>query len=165
MIQRKPSPRRDRYQTGSLTREKRSSGPAVWVYRWREQASRGQTVQRKRIVGTVQEYRTETAARRAVEGLQLEVSVTILMRDAQAVLAAYRRDLVEERFDVRRAVNLAVLVARGVGRDVAPALPVCPHTSSSMLDAEQDSSRSNSIFCPHSHVSSTSRHTPYSVFM
>lgn len=66
--------RRDRYQQGSLTREKRSSGPDVWVYRWREQLSGRQTVQRKRIIGNVQQYKTETAARKAVDALRLDIN-------------------------------------------------------------------------------------------
>jgi integrase len=66
--------RRERYQQGSLTTEKRSSGPDVWVFRWREQLGIRQTVKRKRIVGTVQEYKTETAARKAVDALRLEIN-------------------------------------------------------------------------------------------
>lgn len=66
--------RRERYQSGSLTKEKRSSGPDVWVYRWREQISARETIQRKRIIGTVQEYRTESAARKAVDALRLDIN-------------------------------------------------------------------------------------------
>lgn len=66
--------RRERYQQGSLTIEKRSTGPDVWVYRWREQFGTGQTVQRKKIVGTVQQYKSETAARRAVDALRLDIN-------------------------------------------------------------------------------------------
>jgi integrase len=65
--------RRERYQNGSLTTEKRNSGPDVWVFRWRESAG-NKTVQRKRIVGTVQQYKTETAARKAVDALRLEIN-------------------------------------------------------------------------------------------
>lgn len=66
--------RRERYQQGSLTTEKRSSGPDVWVFRWREQLDNRETVKRKRIIGTVQEYRTETAARKAVDALRLDIN-------------------------------------------------------------------------------------------
>ena len=65
--------RRERYQNGSLTTEKRSSGPDVWVFRWRESAG-NKTVQRKRIIGTVQQYKTETAARKAVDALRLDIN-------------------------------------------------------------------------------------------
>lgn len=70
----KPTVRRDRYQRGSLTIEKRSNGPDVWVYRWREAGSTDRSVQRKRIIGTKKEYPTETTARRAVEALQLDIN-------------------------------------------------------------------------------------------
>lgn len=66
--------RRERYQQGSLTKEKRSSGPDVWVYRWREQSSAGRTIQRKRIIGTVQQFKTETAARKAADALKLDIN-------------------------------------------------------------------------------------------
>src|SRR5262249_51267148 len=56
------------------TTEKRSSGPDVWVYRWREQYGISKTVKRKRIIGTVQQYRTETAARKAVDALRLDIN-------------------------------------------------------------------------------------------
>lgn len=66
--------RRDRYQAGSLTREKRSNGPAVWVYRWREVVSNNRSVKRKRIIGTVQDYKTESSARKAVDALKLDIN-------------------------------------------------------------------------------------------
>lgn len=66
--------RRDRYQRGSLTIEKRNNGPNVWVYRWRESLGNAETVQRKRIIGTKKEYPTEAAAWKAVDGLQLEIN-------------------------------------------------------------------------------------------
>lgn len=66
--------RRDRYQRGSLTSEERASGPAVWIYRWREAATDGLTVQRKRIIGTKKEYPTETAAWKAVASLRLDIN-------------------------------------------------------------------------------------------
>lgn len=66
---------RQRYQHGSLTTEKRSNGQKVWVYRWRESSQRGQTVHRKRMVGTKAEYPTKFAALKAIDGLRLEVNV------------------------------------------------------------------------------------------
>src|ERR1700686_5310898 len=66
--------KRDRYQRGSLTTESRSNGPDVWVYRWRESIGKGRTVQRKRIIGTKQQYPTKTAALKAVEGLRLDIN-------------------------------------------------------------------------------------------
>ena len=66
--------RRKRYQTGSLTTERRKTGPAVWAYSWRESTSNGSATQRKRIIGNKQEYPTKTAAWKAVEALQLDIN-------------------------------------------------------------------------------------------
>jgi len=66
--------KRDRYQQGSLTTERRQNGPDVWVYRWREKSSSGQTIQRKRIVGAKKQYSTEAAALRAVDALRLDIN-------------------------------------------------------------------------------------------
>jgi len=43
---------RQRYQSGSLSREVRKAGPAVWIFRWRENATEGR-VYRKVVVGTI----------------------------------------------------------------------------------------------------------------
>ena len=66
---------RKRYQHGSLTTEKRKTGPGVWVYRWREAGVTGALVQRKRIVGSKRDLPTKSAALKAVEGLQLDINV------------------------------------------------------------------------------------------
>jgi integrase len=86
--------RRERYQVGSLTREKRQTGPDVWVYRWREQAGSGETVQRKRIIGTVKQYTTDTAARRAVDALKLDINAEAVSASAMTLgeLAEHYKD-------------------------------------------------------------------------
>jgi hypothetical protein len=68
---------RKRYQHGSLTTEKRKNGQSVWVYRWRESNCGANIVQRKKIVGTKQEYPTKSVALKAVEGLQLDINVEV----------------------------------------------------------------------------------------
>jgi integrase len=65
---------RTRFQTGSLKTEKRRRGPAVWVFRWRETDARGKRVKRKLILGTVEQYRSESHARRALAALDLELN-------------------------------------------------------------------------------------------
>lgn len=70
--------RRDRYQRGSLKTETRSKGPDVWVYRWRETASNGKTVKRKRIIGTKKEHPTETAAWKVVDALRLDINAEVV---------------------------------------------------------------------------------------
>jgi integrase len=64
---------RQRYQSGSLSREVRKAGPAVWIFRWRENAAEGR-VNRKVVVGTIEEFPTKTAAKRAVETLRSTIN-------------------------------------------------------------------------------------------
>lgn len=65
---------RIRYQQGCLTKERRKSGPDVWVFLWRELDTEGKRRQRKTVVGSVEEYRTESAAQRAVGALRVEIN-------------------------------------------------------------------------------------------
>ncbi len=87
--------RRERYQHGSLTKEKRQSKPDVWVFRWREQVGDGRTVQRKRIIGSVKEYTTESVARRAVDGLKLEINAEVVSTASMTIreVAEHYREL------------------------------------------------------------------------
>lgn len=62
---------RTRYQNGCLVREKRKSGPAVWIFRYRD----AQNVHRKHIVGTVEEYKTKADAKRATEQLRVNLNI------------------------------------------------------------------------------------------
>lgn len=78
--------KRNRYQHGSLTIEQRTNGPGVWVYRWRSAVHGGGTVRRKKIIGTVDEYRTKSAAQRAVDGLRLDINAAAtVMRTTHTV--------------------------------------------------------------------------------
>jgi integrase len=65
---------RKRYQQGSLTIEKRKSGPAVWVYRWREIDTNGEQINRKIVVGNKAKFPNKTTAQNAIEGLKLEIN-------------------------------------------------------------------------------------------
>jgi integrase len=65
---------RTRYKQGCLKKEKRNSGADVWIFRWRELDADGKRVNRKRIVGTVEEYRTESAAHKAAAALRLDIN-------------------------------------------------------------------------------------------
>jgi integrase len=58
---------RERYQNGSIRREKRKHGAAVWTLRWRETDAHGHTIRRKEIIGTVEEHPTKASARKACE--------------------------------------------------------------------------------------------------
>jgi integrase len=66
--------RRTTYQNGCLSREERKRGPKVWIFRWRETTTDGRRVNRKVVVGTVEEYRTEAAAKKAVDALRIDIN-------------------------------------------------------------------------------------------
>ncbi len=57
--------RHRRYQSGCLFRESRKASPDVWVFRYRD----GQ-VNRKEIIGTVEQFKTKSAAQKACESLR-----------------------------------------------------------------------------------------------
>src|SRR4051794_31604842 len=66
--------KRTRYQQGCLTREKRKTGTDVWIFRWREANASGKTVNRKAVVGSMEQYPTDAAAQKAVEVLRIEIN-------------------------------------------------------------------------------------------
>lgn len=66
--------RRSRYQQGSVQREKRRSGPDVWIFRWREVGPDGNSKQRKAIVGTVTNLTTEASALKAAHALRIDAN-------------------------------------------------------------------------------------------
>jgi site-specific recombinase XerD len=66
--------RRTRYQQGSVQREKRQSGPDVWIFRWREPGTDGVSKQRKAIVGTVTTLTTEASALKAAHALRIDAN-------------------------------------------------------------------------------------------
>jgi len=66
--------RRTRYQQGSLQRVKRKRGPDCWAFRWYELDGAGRRQYRKAVVGTVEQYRTESSAQTAVGALRLTIN-------------------------------------------------------------------------------------------
>jgi integrase len=66
--------RRARHQKGSLQRVKRKSGQNVWIFRWYEIQPDGLKRYRKVVVGTVEEFRTESDAQKAVDALRLTIN-------------------------------------------------------------------------------------------
>lgn len=61
-------------QNGSLMKSKRRNGQTVWEFRWRDRTS-GKAVYRRIVLGTTQQFATESAARAAVAGIVLEINV------------------------------------------------------------------------------------------
>lgn len=65
--------KRETYQNGSLFRESRKAGD-VYCFRWREAGVDGQTVQRKRIVGQVNQLKTLAAAEKAAAAIRMDIN-------------------------------------------------------------------------------------------
>jgi integrase len=65
---------RARYQHGSIKREKRKHGAAVWTLRWRESNPDGSTTRRKAVIGTIEQYRTKADAWKACEHLRSNIN-------------------------------------------------------------------------------------------
>ena len=61
-------------QRGSLALVSRKEGPAVWQFRWSEKDFHGVRVQRKRVIGRVERYPDEAAARTAMAILLAELN-------------------------------------------------------------------------------------------
>lgn len=98
---------RQRYQSGSLTREKRKAGPNVWIFRWREVAA-GKLTQRKAIVGTVEQYPTRREARKAAEPFQTNLNAdnaAVPMTVEQLVTHYTRIELPSKAYSTRRTVQ------------------------------------------------------------
>jgi len=61
-------------QHGSMIRTERQQGPDVWEFRWREPGPDGKRKHRRMVVGPVDEFTDELAARQAIVGLRLDIN-------------------------------------------------------------------------------------------
>lgn len=61
-------------QYGVLDRVTRRRGPNVWTYRWRERGPSGQFIYRRRVIGTVKQFKNKAATRKATAGLVREIN-------------------------------------------------------------------------------------------
>lgn len=95
---------RTRYQQGSVQREKRRSGPDVWVFRWRETGTDGESKYRKAIVGTVDALANEASALKAAQALRMDANQQTPQAESgpdtiAALVAHYRlKELAGERY-------------------------------------------------------------------
>lgn len=62
--------RRKRFKAGWIERKKRSKSADVWVFRWNAEDGTCPS----RVIGSVEEYKTESAAKKAVGGLRLQIN-------------------------------------------------------------------------------------------
>jgi len=74
-------PRRNRYQFGNLELQKRTKGADVWIFRYRDRAN--PAVTRPAItLGTTRDFPSQADARRAAEGLRLQINSGLPLREA-----------------------------------------------------------------------------------
>ena len=66
--------RRARYQNGTVELSPRSHGPAVWVYRWREESPQGKSIRKSMVIGNADKFKTRTQALKAADGCRMKAS-------------------------------------------------------------------------------------------
>ncbi len=89
-----------RYQYGNLQKDKRSNGPDVWVYRWREYLPNGKMQRRGEMIGTIDEYPTKADALKASEHMRLTANSDNPRGQTLtfgAILDRYRKEEMPER--------------------------------------------------------------------
>src|SRR3984893_7810885 len=88
---------RKRMQYGCMERLNRKRGPEVWQFRWSVTGPDGKRLYHKKIVGTVERYLDEKAARRSVVGLVLEINTDARATNSGAITVAQLCDHFEQR--------------------------------------------------------------------
>ena len=86
--------KRQRFQFGWLNLKKRRNGPEVWVLRYRKTLEDGRTRTPSVIVGTVNEYPTESQAKQAIEAIDLQFKAPpgLIKKDRRAFLIVKKPD-------------------------------------------------------------------------
>src|SRR6516165_2106238 len=84
-------------QRGSLGMVIRKEGPAVWLFRWSEKGLCGARVQRKRVIGSIERYPNEDAARSAVSVLLAEINSEQATTRTRSITVAQLCDHFEQR--------------------------------------------------------------------
>jgi integrase len=84
-------------QHGCIERLNRKRGPQVWQFRWSEISVDGKRLHHKKVVGTVEQYPDENAARRAVGGLVSEINTGARPMNSDALTVAQLCDHFAQR--------------------------------------------------------------------
>ena len=103
---------RQRYQSGSLSREVRRAGPAVWIFRWRESTAEGRA-NRKVVVGTTEQFPTKAAALRAIASLRSSINagnpaVPVTLR--QLVKHYEEKELRTKAFSTQKTIQTSLKI-------------------------------------------------------
>jgi hypothetical protein len=80
-----------------MERLNRKRGPEVWQFRWSVTGLEGKRLYHKKIVGTVERYPDENAARRSVVGLVLEINTDAKATNSGTMTVAQVCDHFEQR--------------------------------------------------------------------
>jgi integrase len=100
---------RTRYQYGSLETKERKKGKEVWEFRYYEPDARGERQRRAVMVGTREEYSTESAARKSpvVQAILLRLNAeqpsAAGAANFGAVIARYEQEEMPERYSTSAA--------------------------------------------------------------
>jgi integrase len=79
-----------RFQQGSLLKQKRKSGPDVWVFRWYDETS-GKRTYKKRNLGTVRDLPSRRDAEQAVADFRANINVEVRIPVTVSELIAHYR--------------------------------------------------------------------------
>ena len=79
-----------RFQQGSLLKQKRKSGPDVWVFRWYDDTN-GTRKYKKRVLGTVTDMPLRRDAEKAVADFRANINVEVRVPQTVSELAAHYR--------------------------------------------------------------------------
>ena len=101
---------RTRCQNGSLKIKERKKGERVWEFRYYESDGRRQRQRRAATIGTLDDYPTESAARRspALQAILLRINsdparAVPVVPEFGAVIARYEQEEIPERYSTRAA--------------------------------------------------------------
>jgi hypothetical protein len=88
-------------QRGSLAMVSRKEAPGGWQFRWSEKDLHGVRVQRKRVIGSVERYPNEAAARSSVTVSLAEINSDKVRMGSRSITMAQLCDHFEQRELVR----------------------------------------------------------------
>src|ERR1051326_20234 len=99
--------RRTRYQHGSLKLAERKNGK-VWEFRWREVQLDGSIRRKNVVIGTLDEYPSESAAQRATDSIRFTINrqtaqQALKVASVEGLVKHYRDSATISRRPIRRS--------------------------------------------------------------
>ena len=105
----------ERYQAGSLQKQKRKNGTVVWTFRWRDTAGE-KRIRRKTIIGTLDDLPTKKSAEQAVSHLRSTINTRVVTpQTVNDLIAHYReKELTPEQRAFTSIETFNIMVSRYV---------------------------------------------------